>query len=110
MTREEILAMPAGRELDAIVAKAIGYVSLTTHWNPIDNMYGTLPHYSTDISAAWEVVEKLQQDFMFIDIFSTSDSYNVLVTNGDAVNAEKAPEAICKAALIAVMEGQAHDL
>lgn len=51
-------------------------------------MMGGVPHYSTDISAAWEVVEKLNKQYSFH-----------LNTKGSA---DTAPHAICLAALKAV--------
>jgi hypothetical protein len=83
MTRDEILAMESGRELDAIIAeKLMGW----TEFSPIDATidYGVgvngyrrnyakdecgrctwFPFYSTDISAAWEVVEKMRVDHIY---------------------------------------------
>ena len=60
--------MDAGRELDALVAEKV------MGCDPVKGMYYCtdpnhpnkcgegIAHYSTDISAAWEVVEKLQND------------------------------------------------
>ncbi len=77
MTRGEILAMPAGRELDRLVAKKVmGWTNIHDadgygHWtgDPPDgyeDMFncaahceGELPYYSADIAAAWEVVGKM---------------------------------------------------
>ena len=105
MNRDEILAMPAGRKLDAIVAEKVMGFELDRYRpnNAIDrvsNYSHGIKKYTTDISAAWDVMKKLQENFIFIDLFSTSDSYNVIINECDSVNAEEAPEAICKAALI----------
>ena len=61
--------MKAGRELDALVAeKVMGWTwDGKTAWSPTGSRlwmvrkdpYWWLPYYSTDIAAAWEVVEKL---------------------------------------------------
>jgi len=85
MTKEEILNMPAGREMDALVAEKV--MRLCVHdWTFIPNndddggvgrtcqkchkeFWGLNPpaygesygSYSTDISAAWEVVETLRE-------------------------------------------------
>jgi hypothetical protein len=62
--------MKPGRKLDALVAeKVMGYHNIyvahdgVPHLLPIPNSGTTgviCPRYSTDIAAAWEVVEKLQ--------------------------------------------------
>lgn len=63
MTKDEILNMPAGGEMDALIAdKIFGAVD--------DDDWGSdgQPAFSTDISAAWEVVEKLLDKFTKIEI------------------------------------------
>ncbi|HYD92503.1 MAG TPA: hypothetical protein VEA37_13585, partial [Flavobacterium sp.] len=85
MTREEILAMKPGRELDALVAEKVLNLSVE-RWGEyavvLNSAFGgtpivvaddeksvlyRFPHksdwvkkYSTDISAAWEVVKKME--------------------------------------------------
>jgi hypothetical protein len=69
MTRDKVLIMEAGRELDALVAeKVMGVNTDRFIWkrygkpDSIQNEdYGGPRHYSTDIDAAWQVVEKLEQ-------------------------------------------------
>lgn len=57
MTEEEILAMKAGRELDAAVAY---YVMEADADSPADSvLLEGAKHYSIDISLAWQVVEHL---------------------------------------------------
>lgn len=63
--------MKPGSELDALVAeKVMGLERVMTPgfgmevgWRPIHSNLGASPlkSYSTDISAAWEVVEKMKQ-------------------------------------------------
>jgi hypothetical protein len=78
---------------------------------------------STDISAAWEVVEKLRPTHVYEmadfgrNMHTDKPHYAFFhsVKHGRMANdyqprAHTLPEAICKAALLAVMEGQAHDL
>lgn len=80
VTPTEIDALEAGRELDALVAeKVMGWqVIETDDCNGIDNYWlskdgqhvwllphdfeAALPSYSTDIAAAWAVVEKMVAD------------------------------------------------
>lgn len=127
MNRDEILAMKPGRELDALVAeKVMGYAigdgqggwivqkviihrpdDGTAEW--LRNGQQQLPHYSTDISAAWEVVDKLKISIV-PQCLGAPDEYSYMVeyenepyVNGIRVFASKAPEAICKAALLAVL-------
>ena len=99
MTKEEILAMKAGAELDYVVSqKVMGQgqegLGFRTDYN----------NYSTDISAAWQIVEKLILGYVFnlyfddvgdcwvCELFGGQQEYRGYGT---------APEAICKAALLA---------
>lgn len=92
--------MNAGRELDALIAeKVMG--------DPLQLKMALGPrHYSTDIAAAWEVVEKLRtaKYELLICTFSGKWSVDVLHTGKsiDVANADTAPHAICLAALNAV--------
>lgn len=91
MTRDEILALPAGRELDAVVVEAQGHTvkQRICHWYPGDefweetesldphksDIYGSIepcyqedkdrwivvPEYSTDLSDAWGLVEEVRR-------------------------------------------------
>ena len=58
MTREEILNMPAGREMDALVAEFVmGWLPNPGPALPKDKI---VPNFSIDIAAAWEVVKYIQ--------------------------------------------------
>jgi hypothetical protein len=85
MTRDKVLVMEAGRELDALVAEKVmgagkkcadnkgtnGCAYWGLCWeceeNRREGYFGWHPHdlvpwhYSTDIDAAWQVVEKMEQ-------------------------------------------------
>ncbi|NTZ20912.1 hypothetical protein EXW96_26355 [Paenibacillus sp. JMULE4] len=117
MQAKEILAMEPGREMDALVAeKVMGY---TTHgqFRDKDGVRVMIDRYSTDISAAWEVVDKMSKThfsemamteledgawgWMARFILVLNEPYTV---NGYRATAKTAPEAICKAALLAVMD------
>lgn len=114
--------MDAGRELDALVAeKVMGlevkpYEKLKgsdipeyfgTLWVPsADQNRGTpyqqwlpLPHYSTSIAAAWEVVEKLKDDDFHLEEHGTHWKAGF---GPRWRGAETAPHAICLAALEAI--------
>jgi hypothetical protein len=113
--------MNAGRELDALVAeKVVGWIHLPeedafhgARWKDQDTgfIWGGPPPYSTAISVAWKVVEKMglslvrtDEGWMVGDIscgFTTDDG----VVDGTlqyATVCKTAPLAICLAALKAV--------
>ena len=158
MNREEILNMPAGREMDVLVATEVmgwkawlekrgeytyiiyqkpnerepwfrsrDWQSLKEKYEPFTGEYDphkhidTLDYFkpSTDISAAWGVVEKFRRgdinngmvaccmELVLSDGFEPNDwscaFFSPLLKFTDAV-ANSAPLAICRAALLAVME------
>ena len=143
MTKEEILAMEAGKELDTLVAekimnhpmpdfipedaldlylsgRAIHYDSWTCVclYDEGDTPKWVPDPYSTDISAAWQVVEKLTEEWtkgnkpISIDVSYDCGAYEAKIETWDEDKCDwnepifsgaydAAPEAICKAALIA---------
>jgi hypothetical protein len=136
--------MPAGREMDALVAEKVMGCKVShlpfpggqervscgcrngEHPGPHDNTDPVwddiLAYYSTDIAAAWKVVEKLRGELSWADGFQLSQSalgqewqnfpeapqngYAATFTNGyeneASATAETAPLTICRAALKAV--------
>jgi len=144
MTRDEVLAMKPGRELDARIAHLVmGWhitscetyphekiVRVKTLRSPEESggevpyektftkVYSSaiwnkdIPHYSTDIAAAWEVAEKMSEEWPQFSIARVDTGWCVMwgfdgygwpnVTVATAP--EAIPEAICKAALLAVTE------
>lgn len=112
LTREQVLAMEPGRELDSHVALAvmgIEQVTIVGKYRFIDSLDTPLPNYSTDISAAWEVVEKMSRgkvDRSFVLEFHFERYYAAFgqVPFKTDVLFEFAPEAITKAALLAVLD------
>ena len=136
MTYDEIMALEAGRELDALVAEkvmgwkwdkgnslqhlllgpdgAIGAVIFHDGIADDDGIVQPLdcPHYSTDIAAAWEVVEKLRRANDGEYLFTINDAgmwyAKFLDEHGEPVSrsgfCDTAPLAICRAGLLAVME------
>ena len=119
MTRDEILNMPAGREMDAILMEKLFEYSWDSSfkggaWRHADGscyLQQLLPRFSTDIAAAWEVVEKLC-DETGCDIVKVCKRDPELLRGDWSCNfgrgfeafGETAPLAICRAALLAVME------
>lgn len=121
-TPEEIDAMPAGPELDQLVAELV----MGATWNesfcrvcgwklvaegeagcwasncsmrppPVNRADAPEP-YSVDIAAAWEVIEKLA-----IHLKGESGNWTCCMMNGNhKAKASTAPLAICRAALKAV--------
>lgn len=108
--------LTAGRELDALVAEKV------MGWAPRDAGAGdrliyvgawahceSLPHYSTDIAAAWQVVEKLAADGLYVHVGyclgRTEASVNSPLDIIDNAYAPTAPLAICLAALKALEGG-----
>lgn len=124
MNRDEILNMEAGSELDVLVAeKVMGWQKSNpgyerTFW--IDSR-GVWMHFidswspSTDISAAWDVVVKMENDdywWTAEDVIPNSDPVVYSCTfskKGKYYTAEwdfSMPLAICHAVLLTVMESE----
>jgi len=120
LTRKEILAMEPGYYLDALIAeKIMGWTKFGIRedgshngWNAPYGYSSSAMGYSQIISAAWEVVETLQISHMYTDIRTCADFYEVWITippfqeeveRTETVASPKLPEAICKAALLAVL-------
>lgn len=106
MTRDEILAMPAGREMDEMIARKV--INRKIGIRAYDRR---LPHYSTDIAAAWEVAEKLGSfwiDHTVSDLGIDVEFFTSLDHSKERLvaTADTAPLAICRAALLAVMEDE----
>jgi len=128
MTREEILKLELGPELDRLVAeKVMGWKRTTegappgcAYWKDDDGFVranetpgGSLNwNPSTDIAAAWEVVEKLANKGIVVVIESEgalNNIYEVLFYRWGSdvivgIARGNICEAICRAALLAVME------
>lgn len=106
MTRDEILAMVPGRELDAEVALRVFKVKEITmvgnYWF-IDPLDSKLPQFSTSIRDAWKVLDKMQDEWSWeISCYTTSHETDVRIGKG-LYTSKSVPEAICKAALLAVI-------
>jgi len=123
LTREKVLSMNPGRELDALVAEKVmgwkqveefaemfdreGFLLGTTTWRDDEGDPAFLPEYSTDISATWEVIEKFEGYKIWKSPFSDSFYEVILLTKSSSYIARGTsfPEVVCKAALLAVMDG-----
>lgn len=119
MDRAEILAMKPGRKLDELVAvKVVGWKKYNLGCgdfyapyseNPMFNILGhVVPEYSTDIAAAFEVVEKFDYLYLFrctdIPDVIPSDQWECKLNfnSTEYARGKTAAEAFCKAALLAV--------
>lgn len=103
MTHGEISKMPAGRKMDEIIARKI--IKIEPYATIVSPSTGNLREvwmgrdYSTDILSAWEVVDKMH----YFELFKGDDYWSVAYYDGrfyDRVDAETAPLAICRAALL----------
>ena len=122
-TREEVLAEPAGRRLDGWVGVfVLGWVPAEGYLlAPVDAAAlaggtdpDTLPAFSTDIAAAWHVVEAQVRSGLTAEVLWNPGEgrWNACVGDGGPGTEKSwwriapgatAPEAICKAALLAVL-------
>jgi hypothetical protein len=104
--------MKAGRELDRLVAEKV--MGWKVEYGELGHEHFTengeikfLPFYSTNISDAWQVVEKLKLEFICKVIGLTNDHKDWfcsftpigLGAYGNAAYAETAPLAICLSSL-----------
>ncbi len=116
------MTLPAGRELDALVAEKVMkllviYADGETDCVPvIQESIDTgrsliradlLPHYSADIAAAWEVFERFTGDgrhplVRYDGLRPEGYPYWTVAISGHRGDADTAPLAICLAALAAV--------
>jgi hypothetical protein len=128
MTRDEIMNMPDGREMDALIAREIFGMTIDRtfkgEWVVNPSYYvgslgesrarGWAPKpYSTDIAAAWAVVEYFAKKYGSVEIDQvekenlTGQEWCVcLRMDVDFALADTAPLAICRAALLAVMDSK----
>lgn len=105
MTKEKILAMKPGRELDLLVCVMV-----------FDNKtFGSVKPYSTDISAAWQVMKRLREESWCIEVRIADICWIVMellrtppvrVEVSAGTHFDSLPEAICKAALLAKQKTQ----
>jgi hypothetical protein len=127
MIKDEILKLPSGRNLDALIAeKVMGWqpsILGNYPWQMVEPKgdiakVKLCPYYSTDIAATWDVVEKMFEfvqtdgdysDWLFIGGNSKKDWLVVLnelswTDERIDVHADTFPLAICRAALLLVLD------
>lgn len=117
MNKEEVLKMAAGERLDAFVAEMV--MGIQGWFKYSDGFYPKASPYSTDPSAAWQVVGKMFEFGYGMSLLHLSSElypeywYCDFRLKGKATPPEyewvdhqkTGPEAICKAALLARLEG-----
>lgn len=117
--REQVLALPAGPALDELIAERVmGWTrrdgpvfSHESRWQaPGVKGWDWLPEYSTDIAAAWQVVEKLRAGCIHMRLtLSNHEDGRYTCTFDKPMNeiyhaaADAAPLAVCRAALLATL-------
>jgi hypothetical protein len=132
MTRDEILNMPAGREMDKLIAIEIfklpeielddancpycgeemwhgQYRARCTNCN--EWRYSPYKEYSSEIADAWEVVEKMQGDWWKMEFLTGIHVAEFEKPNMKCedqtyheAQADTMPLAICRAALLTTLE------
>jgi hypothetical protein len=119
MTRDEIENMPAGREMDVLMIDVMSgeLIDLAIHFDASmgiryaiqdDGVWKFEPGLawlwspSTDITAAWQVVEKLKAIKPILNYEPHPNKWYMRFNGGEFYSADTAPLAICRAALIAV--------
>lgn len=108
MTPEEIDKLEAGPELDAIMChELMGFEGCVAISGDHGDMF--FPTYSTDIKAAWAVVEKLRKLNYNLSLFYSDEGFYCHFGQTElAGQAGTAPLAICRAALKAVASVDTH--
>lgn len=120
-TQSKISKIEAGRTMDTLVAKRVFGLDVVASSNgfyfenngkfPGRAPLLELPRYSTNIAAAWKVVENLTSDYEITITRATGYKVGCLFIVGASEDwifseAETAPLAICRAALLAVTRAE----
>lgn len=120
MTKEEILGMEAGVDLDELVAQTVMKMRFEIKqpylgwpegkfWFDEYNRSAKLEHYSTNILATWQLLKKLREGHYCIEIKIADGCWVIMelfktppirVEVNAGTSFERLPEAICKAALL----------
>jgi hypothetical protein len=126
MTREEILSMKPGMELDYLIAEHVFknirnangktyYKNGLVKWTDdkgANFFYPVIPKYSSEIADAWDLIEHLQVNDTYIGVHCWCHFPKSYAVDYQGPGKHKyetigpistAPEAICKAALLAVL-------
>lgn len=114
MNIRDILNMPAGREVDALIAVKVFGLSLE-HLPVLyeeGNTEDGSKYYSTDIAAAFDVVSEMSSKNYWFGcqlLSSISEawfSFEGMIVSKERASTHDLPLAICRAALFAVMSNK----
>ncbi|MEC0232672.1 BC1872 family protein [Paenibacillus alba] len=119
MTREEVLAMESGPDMDDHVAEYVmGYLIdrfIFRHngmeepcrvWIDAGGKTHNPRKLSTDISAAWKVFDKFEMPELKKWFDPEYDEWYKCSIGNNHISERQAPLAICRCALLSVMEGK----
>ncbi len=126
ISREEIMRLGAGREMDLLVAEQVMDWQLETDGPKLKKLNSYFPRddrrrwwrtpdggwqydppgYSSDIKDGWKIVERMRTNGKSLSLFQDSNGNRVAFDEPDAAEADYVVDkhillAICKAALIA---------
>lgn len=110
LTVEKIHQMSAGRKMDALIWFRVMHPEADpTRCAELSGLGWVAPYYSTEIAAAWKVLEKVQEigSLQNFGGFGWRCEIHTASPGGRdcAGEADTAPLAICRAALLSVMKG-----
>lgn len=118
LTRDQVHMLSAGRELDALIAEKVMGLELVQdmqveelrYWVPGSRKkeHKALPHYSTDMSAAWTVVEHMRKKHSnyIIIVYNEHLNYDVRFSGDKSreyIRLSSVTHAIGRAALLALL-------
>lgn len=111
MTSEDIDKMEAGREMDGLIGENVFNMQRNATWDEpcacndlklcISGEWPGLPHFSIDITAAWQVMEKIKDGLTF-QYYDHKWEAVLDLRNGDfkiLASHESFPLTVCRAAL-----------
>lgn len=116
---EDVREMKSGRELDRVIGGVIMGLDIVEDTLPQlpkyylpeyeRTVFRDVPFYSSSISDAWEVVEKMRTEYKkYVTIHDNAHlNYDVRFSgfhSPEFVRLSSLPEAICKAAVLAYLE------
>ena len=109
MNRDEITKMPAGQEMDILIAEKVLKIT-TEQWN--EHFFRGASRFSVDMEPAFVVLQMLRPEYSFQILSNMSNGDYFVALTGVGSNkkfcfatAETVPLAICRAALFTI-EGE----
>lgn len=93
MTKDEIMNMPAGIEIDQLIALRV--------FGDVHPRVGYLPKYSTEMTSTLMVIDEMEPSQF--STYSYIHGYGACINSDYVVIAETLQLAVCRAALIATL-------